>query len=156
MHRHGRRPSLASEDISTAQLVHCARGCGLKAKAVTLDWSGLTKLGNALPAILRLKNGAFLLIESLESNDERAIAGLRDPKSSSHAGFFVDRPHLEEAWGGEVILLRRDYDIADEEQPFSFGLIDPINSADNEGTGIAWGLPFFVFDQSIIRSAASH
>ena len=43
--------ALASEDISTAQLVHCARGCGLKAEAVTLDWNGLTKLGNALPAI---------------------------------------------------------------------------------------------------------
>ena len=115
--------ALASEDISTEQLVHCARGCDLKAKAVTLDWNGLTKLDRALPAILRLKNGAFLLLEFVESNDDRAIAGLRDPKSSPDANFVVDRPHLEEAWGGEVILLRRNYDIADEEQPFSFGLI---------------------------------
>ena len=98
--------ALASEDISIAQLVHCARGCGLKAKAVTLDWNGLTKLDRALPAILRLKNGAFLLLEFVESNDDRAIAGLRDPKSSPDANFVVDRPHLEEAWGGEVILLR--------------------------------------------------
>jgi len=115
--------ALASDDVSTAQLVHCARGCGFKAKAVTLNWNGLTRLHAALPAILRLKNGAFLLLESVESNDERAIAGLRDPKSPSGAIFAVDRSHLEAAWGGEVILLRRSYDIADEEQPFSFSLI---------------------------------
>jgi ATP-binding cassette subfamily B protein len=67
--------ALVSDDVSTAQLVHCARACGLKAKAVTLDWNGLTKLESALPAILRLKNGAFLILDSVEDNDGRSIAG---------------------------------------------------------------------------------
>jgi hypothetical protein len=38
----------------------------------------------------------------------------------------------------------------------SFGLIDSINSAASEGTGTACGCRFFVLDQSMIFSAASH
>lgn len=40
-------------------------------------------------------------------------------------------------------------------QPSAFGLIDLIRSAASNGTGIAWGMLFLVFDQSMMRSAAS-
>ncbi len=115
--------ALASENVSVAQLVHCARGCGLKAKSVHLGWNGLASLKRALPAIVRLKTGAHLVLEEVQADESVARVLLRDPKSGPEARFAVDRPRFEEAWDGEVVLLRRDYDIADEEQPFDFGLI---------------------------------
>jgi ATP-binding cassette subfamily B protein len=115
--------ALKSENVSTAQLVHCARGCGLKAKAVTLDWNGLVGLQRALPSIVRLKSGAWLIVTYVSHRDEAATIILRDPKGDAESTFEVDRPHFEQAWTGEVVLIRREYDIADEEQPFSFSLI---------------------------------
>jgi ATP-binding cassette subfamily B protein len=115
--------ALESENVSMAQLVHCARGCGLKTKLVNLNWSGLESLKSALPAIVRLSTGACLVLEEVHNTDEHACVQLRDPLAGAQATFMVDRPRFEEAWSGEVVLMRRDYDINDEEQPFSFGLI---------------------------------
>ena len=115
--------ALPGTDVSIAELVDCARGCGLKAKAVHLDWNALSKLRRALPAILRLKTGVFLVLESVWNNDSGAGVLLRDPKGGPEAKFSLDQRLLEEAWDGDAILLRRDYDIKDEEQPFDFGLI---------------------------------
>ena len=50
--------ALSSGDVDYPKLVHCACRAGLKAKAIRLDWDGLTHLGSALPAIVRLKSGA--------------------------------------------------------------------------------------------------
>ncbi len=115
--------ALDSADITLSKLVHCARGCGLKAKAVTLNWNGLASLKKALPAIVRLKNGVHLILEEVHNHDTGAAVELRDPKGSPEARLVIDRPRFEEAWTGEVVLLRRDYDVVDEEQPFSLGLI---------------------------------
>ncbi|MDR3571109.1 MAG: peptidase domain-containing ABC transporter [Candidatus Pacebacteria bacterium] len=115
--------ALSSETTSLEQTVHCARKSGLKAKSVRLDWKGLTHLRKALPAIVRLKNGANLVLLRVQQDDENAIAVLRDPKADEDALLAIDRICFEGAWTGEVVLLRRNYDIVDEEQPFSFGLI---------------------------------
>ena len=37
--------------------------------------------------------------------------------------FVIDRPRFEDVWSGDVVLAKRDYEISDETQPFSFGLI---------------------------------
>jgi ATP-binding cassette subfamily B protein len=115
--------ALPSADISIADLVDCAKKCGLKSKAVHLDWNGLTKLKRALPAILRLKTGVFVVVQGVWSLDSAEHVQIRDPKGGPESFFTLDRHLLEEAWDGDVVLLRRDYDIKDEEQPFNFGLI---------------------------------
>ncbi|WP_294536430.1 peptidase domain-containing ABC transporter [uncultured Rhodoblastus sp.] len=115
--------ALPSEDLTESQLVHCARGCGLKAKSVRLDWNGVAGLQRALPAIVRLNSGAWLVLEEVHQSDGAAYVLLRDPKGGEQAVFKIDRPRFEEAWSGDVVLARRDYDIKDEEQPFDFGLI---------------------------------
>ena len=35
----------------------------------------------------------------------------------------VDRVRFEDVWTGEVILVKRDYEISDEDQPFGLGLV---------------------------------
>ena len=86
-----------------------------------LEWFGPTAKG--LPAIVRLKNGANLVLVRVQHDVENAIVVLRDPKADEDALLTIDRICFEGAWTGEVVLLRRNYDIVDEEQPFSFGLI---------------------------------
>ncbi len=115
--------ALDSADVSIEQLVHCARGCGLKAKAVRLSWKGAVNLRRALPAIVRLKTGAFLVLEAVHFGEQRESVELRDPSGGRDAIMHIDRLRFEEAWTGEVVLLRREYDLADEEQPFSLSMI---------------------------------
>src|SRR6266571_2419632 len=118
--------ALSSEDVSIEQLVHCARKTGLKAKAVRLDWNGLGRLKKALPVIVRLKNGYSLVLVRMEDQHDRLVAVLSDPKAPDEAPIIIDRLRFEEGWTGDVVMLRRDYDIGDEEQPFGFGLISSL------------------------------
>lgn len=105
-------------------LVHCARKAGFKAKLVHLDWEGLTQIGQAVPAIIRLKTGASLVLARV-AVDHRMTLGvwLHDPNAAEGAELFVDWLRFQEIWTGEVVLIRRNYDIKDEEQPFSLNLI---------------------------------
>jgi len=36
---------------------------------------------------------------------------------------LIDRPRFEDIWSGDVVLAKRNYEISDESQPFSFGLV---------------------------------
>ena len=105
-------------------LVHCARQAGFKAKLIHLDWEGLTQIGKAVPAIIRLKTGASLVLARV-SVGEKAQLGvvLHDPNAAEGAELFVDWLRFQEIWTGEVVLVRRNYDLKDEEQPFSLNLI---------------------------------
>jgi ATP-binding cassette subfamily B protein len=114
---------LTGKEISSSELVKCANKAGLSAKLVKLDWNGLLQLKKALPAIVRLENGASMVLLDLagEGDDERIV--LQDPNASEDALLVIDRLRFESVWTGEVVLAKRNYEIADETQPFSLGLI---------------------------------
>jgi len=120
---------LSGKEVSAAELLKCAAEAGLSAKKVTLDWSGLQSLKKALPAIVRLKNGAHMVVVRVESEDDpqrfdvtlRVV--LQDPNASEDALLIIDQHRFESIWTGEVILIKRNYEIANEAQPFSLGLI---------------------------------
>lgn len=116
---------LASADVDYAQLVHCARVAGMKAKALTLDWDSLADLEKALPVIVRLKSGASMVLVSMSAHHEEAPLGvvLRDPNAAPDALLHLDWLQFQEVWSGDVVLLRRNYDLADEDKPFSMEFI---------------------------------
>ena len=51
-------------------------------------------------------------------NDQVSVV-LRDPNGSGDALLVVDRIRFEHAWTGEVVLVKRNYEISDESQAFS-------------------------------------
>src|SRR5690242_20028651 len=53
---------LSGREVSIEELLKCAKTAGLKARAVRLDWDGLSHLKKALPAIVRLKNGGSMVL----------------------------------------------------------------------------------------------
>ena len=117
--------ALESPSVDYAQLVHCARHAGLKAKALHLDGDGLADLEKALPAIVRLKSGASMVLVSMNAHYEenpRQVT-LRDPNAAADALLMLDWLQFQEAWSGDVALVRRQYHVLDEEKPFGMELI---------------------------------
>ena len=114
---------IVDDHISRPQILECARESGLRAKFVHLNWNGLTKLAKALPAIVTFRNGGAMVIEGVDGGAEVNHVILKDPSATGEVNLVLDRERFEEAWTGDVILLKRDYEIEDEGKPFSFGLI---------------------------------
>jgi ATP-binding cassette subfamily B protein len=117
--------ALESTSVDYARLVHCARHADLKAKALHLDGDGLADLEKALPAIVRLKSGASMVLVSMNAHYEgnpRTVV-LRDPNAAADALLTLDWLQFQEAWSGDVALVRRQYHVLDEEKPFGMGLI---------------------------------
>ena len=114
---------LTGPEITIAQLLKCAQSAGLKAKVAHLTWDELSHLKKALPAIVTLKNGASMVLLRLAGEGEATRVVLQDPNAADDALLVIDRVRFEEAWSGDVILVKRNYEISDENQPFSIGLI---------------------------------
>jgi len=115
--------ALKDERIAIADLLKCAQSAKLKAKVARLNWADLNHLQKALPAIVLLKNGASMVLLRLEGTAEAARVVLQDPSVADGTLLIIDRARFEDAWSGKVILVKRNYEIADESQPFSIGLI---------------------------------
>ena len=116
---------LPSGEVSTAQLLRIADATGLRAKVTRLRWGSLIKLGTALPAIVLLRNGsAMVLLRIHRENQARPpIVVLQDPNAPQHAPLVLDEARFSQAWDGDVILVKRDYNLRDEEQPFGFRFV---------------------------------
>src|SRR6185437_497744 len=114
--------------ISPGNLVRVAHKVGLSAKLAKMAWRRLAGLGQALPAILPLRDGEAVIFSGLKESEggvQVVVRDLREPK----LGFqFWDRATLEANWGGEVILVKRKYALSDESQPF----------------GLRWFIPEFL------------
>jgi ATP-binding cassette subfamily B protein len=118
---------LPNREVTVPEIIKCATAAGLKGKSVHLDWNELAHLKKALPVIVRLKTGGSMVLLRLADDEAggKAVPGvvLQDPNAAEDALLIIDRVRFEEVWTGEVLMIKRDYDIADEEQPFKLGLI---------------------------------
>lgn len=108
---------------SIEKLLQIARRCGLRAMAITLRWDDLMRMGTALPAILLLRNGNAMVLLDAAREARPAHLAVQDPNAGEDALLKLDEARLAAAWSGEVILIKRDYRIHDEDQPFGIGYI---------------------------------
>lgn len=114
---------LTDQEVTLDQLVKCAENSGMRAKSIKLDWDGLVQLNKALPAVVRLQNGSCMVLLSVQGDPQNLRVTLQDPNAADDALLVIDQPRFDDIWSGEVVLAKRDYEISDETQPFSFGLI---------------------------------
>lgn len=116
---------LNSAEISVGDALRIARAAGLRAQATRLRWSDLFKMGAALPAIVVLRNGAAMVLTRAERGTQGRVdvVVLRDPNGDEDAPLLLDEMRLNAAWGGEVILIKRDHRLRDEDRPFGIGWI---------------------------------
>jgi len=114
---------LAGREVSVPELLKCGRTAGLKVNALRLSWSRLDRLKKTLPAIVVLKNGASMVLRRLDGEGDQARVVLEDPNAGEDALLVIDRARFEDVWAGGIVLVKRNYEIADEARPFSIGLV---------------------------------
>jgi ATP-binding cassette subfamily B protein len=105
--------------VTAAGLVQGARKAGLTAKWLRLSWSRLGRLGDALPAILVLRDGQSVILSGIrEVPGQEPEVVIRDMRALREGFQFWDRARLEETWAGEIVLITRKYGLTDANQPF--------------------------------------
>ncbi len=116
--------NLFSEDrITVRDLVVCARKSGFKARRVRIEVDDFWQLWKTLPAIVVLRSGAAMLLVGYDKNPDNPRVHLADPLDYDGQRIYLDPVRFDEAWTGDLIVLKRNFDLADEEKPFSLGLI---------------------------------
>jgi ATP-binding cassette subfamily B protein len=105
------------------QLLNIAEASGLRASLTRLSWADLAKLGKALPAIVLLRNGHAMVLREVNHGGPTPSVVVQDPLAGQDAPLILDETRFCGAWTGEVILVKRDYRIRDEDQPFGLKLI---------------------------------
>jgi ATP-binding cassette subfamily B protein len=86
---------LSGAELSAEEIARCAAHEGMKAKRIRLSWRGLFHLRKALPAVVTLKSGGSMVLESFEGGDEAPAVVLRDPKAAEDSRLVIDRPSFE-------------------------------------------------------------
>jgi ATP-binding cassette, subfamily B, bacterial HlyB/CyaB len=115
---------LSEDRVAPQELAFIAERVGMRARTVRLSAEDLVELRKACPAIVTLKSGGAMVLQSVHNNKgEFGRVELVDPHGEPGSSIFLDFARFEEAWSGEVVLVRRVYEIANEEQPFSMSFI---------------------------------
>ena len=107
---------------SPASLVQWLRGQGMTAQATVLKWKSLFRFRETSPVVVLLRDGTAGLVVGADTKHD--IVWVKAPTShESEAPVAVDRMRMEQAWGGEVVLVRRSKTLAEGEAPFTLGWI---------------------------------
>ncbi|MBV8507915.1 MAG: peptidase domain-containing ABC transporter, partial [Alphaproteobacteria bacterium] len=114
---------IAADGPTPEELLRITRANGLRAVPARLAFFDLMQMGRALPAILLLKNGCAMVLLRTEAKAQPPHVVVQDPLASEDAPLTLDAQRLALAWSGEVILIKRDYRLSDEDQPFGLRLI---------------------------------
>ncbi|HLH90082.1 MAG TPA: peptidase domain-containing ABC transporter [Xanthobacteraceae bacterium] len=115
--------------VAPANLVQVATKVGLSAKLAKMSWRRLAGLGQALPAILPLRDGESVIFSGLKEDEAGGLqVVVRDLRDSKQGFLFWDRATLEANWNGQVLFVKRKYGLTDAAQPF----------------GLRWFIPEFL------------
>ena len=110
--------ALPDAEIPVPLLLRIAKEHSFRAREVTLTWDRLLHMGEAFPAIARLKSGKSIILSGVHAGPTPRVAVL-DPLAFK-AGFkFLTRDELGALWDGSTILIKRNYKLTDADQPFS-------------------------------------
>lgn len=121
------------EDLDTTRILRIAQDLGLKSSKRSIGWNDLEKMEGVFPVMCPLSNGNWVLIAGLQDTEEGQKARVIDPLAEKAQVLSIDQAALEKAWLREVVLLKPQFRLSDEEQPF----------------GMRWFIPEFLRQKSI-------
>jgi ATP-binding cassette subfamily B protein len=106
--------------IATDLLLRMAREAGLRAKAVSLDWGALCRLGEAYPAIVRLSNDNWIVVlgAGQGANGVEAVTVFDPLADRQSEPLIVDKDRFCARWAGDVVLTKRENLSSDSRRMF--------------------------------------
>ena len=106
--------------LSVDLLVRMAKEAGLRAQATRLDWSALSRMGDAYPVLLKLGNGNWVvLLRTAERPDGETAVVIHDPLAERQGEpLIVDQNQLCAQWQGDAILIKRESLASDGRKKF--------------------------------------
>ena len=115
--------SLSDVEPSMQRLMRICKDNGFRAKDTKMTWEQIRHMGEAFPAMARLKNGNFVIMVGMRQVEEEGEVideiALFDPLADRQEFLFLRRKDFENAWNGDTILAKRHFSVLDKDQPFS-------------------------------------
>jgi subfamily B ATP-binding cassette protein HlyB/CyaB len=114
--------AIGREPVDADAVVRMATDAGLTARTLRLGYDELTRLGEAYPALARLANGNWVVVDALAPDDRLVVT---DPLAELGEPMTLGRAELEKVWHGEAVLLARAAAAAAPERPFGISWFFP-------------------------------
>ncbi|WP_245838435.1 peptidase domain-containing ABC transporter [Niveispirillum lacus] len=108
------------DEVSSAVIVGAAERSGLAAKVSRMRFDHLLRLGRAIPALLRLRDGTARILVTVHAGGSPPVVVLRHPMDGSQP-VPVDKVGLSAIWDGEVIVFKRKQAAQADNSDFSLG-----------------------------------
>lgn len=113
-------PAEAAADGMTT-ILRAMREVGLKTKVLrNCSWKKAGALGGAYPAIAIRKDGTWMILAHVLPGEGARVAAVLDPLRENEGLELVSEAEFLGNWSGTLILCKRVYTLADENQPFGF------------------------------------
>jgi ATP-binding cassette subfamily B protein len=107
--------------LTTGVLTAMAADLRLEARWMEMTWSQLSKSRSVLPALLLLKDGSAIILESLtDSQGSGLVAQVRAPAPEGDATATIDGAQMATIWGGKIMLLKSSAKMDEADQPFGW------------------------------------
>jgi ATP-binding cassette, subfamily B, bacterial HlyB/CyaB len=116
---------LGNQEPAVPKLVSIAQSIGLRAKAKTLVWNDLFRLGDAFPIIIRLKNGNMMVAAGVTEKGGTRLLLLQDPLAEDADVLVLDEQRFTDAWDGTAIFIKRQFEAPEQERPFNLAWFLP-------------------------------
>jgi subfamily B ATP-binding cassette protein HlyB/CyaB len=104
------RHQYAVARFGSSEILRCAKGLKLRARALTTDWNKLAK--TPLPALAEDRDGEFFVLARIV--DDKAL--IQDPKIGRPQ--LVSRAEFEARWNGQLVLITRRASLSDLARKF--------------------------------------
>ena len=130
-----RKYALQEPEVSNILLMRMGKECGFRIAEKQISWDALFTAGQIWPALARLKNGRGVIVSGLENTDQGKRLAYIDPTSQSGGFLWANQEEWDEIFSGTYLLVKREYRMDDENQPF----------------GLRWFLPEIIRQKQIFR-----
>ena len=116
--------AVGDEEVKENLLRHIAAENGFKVKTVKLSWKKMQDSLSIVPFIAIKKNGNYAVFSGMKKEEDGSFrAAFVDPASQQFNTpdkfIFYTQEQYEEEYSGKFVLLKKEYKLTDENQPFS-------------------------------------
>lgn len=107
-------------EVSPSVIGDAAQRAGLAAKISRMRFEHLLRLGRAVPALLRMRDGTARILITVHAGGSPPVVVLRHPKDGAQPVLY-DKIGLADIWDGDVILFKRQQSSQEDNSDFSLG-----------------------------------